>query len=146
MRVAILLFAEFEALDVYGPVEVFGSSDKFQLFTVAATKGEIRSRQGPLTVARHSFSDDCPLFDVLLVPGGQGTREEVNNRELLSWLSTIAQKHETSILSVCTGAALLAKAGVLNNRSATTNKRAFSWVQGLMPDSDIQWVKQARSV
>lgn len=70
LSVALFLFPDFEALDAYGPVEVFGCArDKFEIFTIAAEAGEVKSRQGPATVAAHSFRGHYPHFDILLVPG-----------------------------------------------------------------------------
>ena len=82
-------------------------------------------------------------FDLILVPGGIGTRREVDNPRLLEWLN---QRAAAAILvtSVCTGAALLARAGLLDGKRATTNKRAFAWVASQGPE--VNWIKQARWV
>ena len=141
--VGVLLFPEFELLDVFGPLEAFGHAKEwFRVVTVAEHPGPVASAQGPRAVADHGLAD-CPPLDVLLVPGGMGTRREVNNRALVEWIARQARTAETTT-SVCTGAALLAKAGVLDGRRATSNKRAFGWVSEQGPKVD--WVRQARWV
>ncbi|HEX3176725.1 MAG TPA: DJ-1/PfpI family protein [Methylomirabilota bacterium] len=141
--VGVLLFPEFELLDVFGPLEAFGQArDFFRVLTVAEHAGPVASAQGPRAIADHGL-DDCPPLDILLVPGGMGTRREVGNRTLLDWIARQARRTPTTT-SVCTGSALLAKAGVLDGRRATSNKRAFAWVMEQGPKVD--WVRQARWV
>jgi transcriptional regulator GlxA family with amidase domain len=141
--VGVLLFPEFELLDVFGPLEVFGhAKDWFRIVTVAERPGRVASAQGPRAMADHGFAD-CPAIDILLVPGGLGTRREVDNAALVDWIARQARGAETTT-SVCTGAALLARAGVLDGRRATSNKRAFGWVAGQGPK--VNWVRQARWV
>jgi transcriptional regulator GlxA family with amidase domain len=141
----VLLFEGFELLDVFGPCEAFGIRDldgAFRLAMVAAKAGSIASAQGPRAVAEFGF-DDCPPLDVILVPGGIGTRREVDNDALISWLRARSETAEL-VTSVCTGAGLLARAGLLDGRRATTNKRSFAWVESQGPH--VNWVKQARWV
>ena len=139
----VLLFPEFELLDVFGPLEAFGQAkDWFRVVTVAERPGPVASAQGPRAVADHGFTDS-PAIEILLVPGGMGTRREVGNAALVDWIARQARAAETTT-SVCTGAALLAKAGVLDGRRATSNKRAFAWVTEQGPKVD--WVRQARWV
>jgi transcriptional regulator GlxA family with amidase domain len=141
--VGVLLFPEFELLDAFGPLEAFGhAKDWFRLVTVAAKPGPVASAQGPRAMADYGL-DDCPTLDILLVPGGMGTRREVSNATLVDWIARQARRTEITT-SVCTGAALLAKAGVLDGRRATSNKRAFTWVTEQGPKVD--WVRQARWV
>jgi transcriptional regulator GlxA family with amidase domain len=110
--------------------------------TVAERPGPVESAQGQRAVADHGFAD-CPWLDLLLVPGGMGTRREVENAALLAWLGECARAAEITA-SVCTGAALLARAGLLDGRRATTNKRSFAWVTSQGPRVD--WVREARWV
>ena len=139
----VLLFPEFELLDVFGPLEAFGhAKDFFRIVTVAERPGPVMSAQGPRAVADFGF-DACPALDIVLVPGGMGTRREVDNVSLVDWIARQATRAET-LTSVCTGAALLAKAGVLDGRRATSNKRAFAWVTEQGPKVD--WARQARWV
>jgi transcriptional regulator GlxA family with amidase domain len=139
----ILMFDDFELLDVTGPVEMFGSiPEKIKIVLIAENKGLKKSSQSISIMADLNF-DETPALDILLIPGGMGTRREVNNEKLLAWISDNAKKAELTI-SVCTGSALLAKAGVLNEHRATSNKNAFSWV--MEQSKNALWVKKARWV
>jgi transcriptional regulator GlxA family with amidase domain len=145
LTVGIVLFQGFELLDVFGPCEAYGSSHldgAFKLVTVAAEAGPIPSAQGPAALAEYAF-DTAPHLDLLLVPGGIGTRREVDNPTLLEWLRQRAASARL-VTSVCTGAALFARAGLLDGLRAITNKRAFAWVASQRPA--VNWVKQARWV
>jgi len=102
----------------------------------------VASAQGPRVVADNGL-DDAPKLDWLLVPGGIGTRREVDNARLLEWLRARAATAER-ITSVCTGAAVLARAGLLDGLRATSNKAVFSWVQSQGPN--VTWVPGARWV
>ena len=140
-------------------MEIFGlllneqdSPDFSGVVTVAEQAGSVPSAQGPCSVARYSF-DDCPPLDILVVPGGVGTRAEVLNQSMLRFLQErvagdgAARPPLRRLLSVCTGAALLSAAGLLQSRSATTNKRAFSWVRGIRgEEGGTQWQRSARFV
>jgi len=144
--VGVLLFEGFELLDVFGPLEAWGvhaqASGTCTIVMTAEAAGAVKSAQGPRAMADYALSD-CPHIDVLLVPGGIGTRREVNNTKLLEWLVRRAAAAEI-VTSVCTGAALLARAALLDRHRATTNKLSFKWVteQG----SAVEWIKQARWV
>ncbi len=81
-----ILFEDFELLDLYGPLEMFGSlQGAVKIVTVAERAGPVASTQGPQTVAQYSF-DNCPPLDLILLPGGFGTRSEINNEKLLDFL------------------------------------------------------------
>ena len=141
--IGALIFPGFELLDLYGPLEMFGLlSKEFELSLVAERQGPVKSKPGVESVARFGFADS-PDFDVILVPGGPGTRQEVDNAAILDWIARAADRAGHA-LSVCTGSALFARAGILDGRRATTNKAAFDWVAGQGPRVD--WVKQARWV
>jgi len=145
LTIAAILFGGFELLDVFGPLEAFGmlaESGKCKVLTVGENGGAVASRQGPRTATDHSF-DDCPPLDIFLVPGGLGTRTEASNDRFLKWIRERAQSARF-VMSVCTGTALLARAGLLDGRSATTNKFAFKWVADQGPT--VNWIKQARWV
>src|SRR5580698_10885243 len=110
----VLLFEGFELLDVFGPCEAYGIRDldgAFRIAMVAEKAGPIASAQGPRAVAEFGF-DDCPRLDLMLVPGGIGTRREVYRTSTVLWLRDRAAQAEL-VTSVCTGAALLASAGLL---------------------------------
>lgn len=139
----VVVFTGFELLDVFGPLEMFGNlTGVVEVAMVAQTKGAVASAQGPAAVADYDFTD-APHFDLLLVPGGIGTRTEVDNPALLEWLAQRVRTAEIA-MSVCTGAALFARAGVLDGRRATTNKRSFRWVTEQGPR--VNWIKEARWV
>jgi transcriptional regulator GlxA family with amidase domain len=138
-----LLFPGFELLDVFGPLELFGHlKSQLRLAIVGPSAGPVKSAQGPETLAEFGL-DDAPALDLLLVPGGIGTRTAVNETRLIEWIRSRAAAAEL-VMSVCTGAALLARAGALDGRRATTNKRAFAWVESQGPK--VEWVRQARWV
>ena len=142
-KVGFLLFEGFELLDVFGPAEIFGVLEKFYSVDLLAIQaGPVKSAQGPEVVAAKALADPSEL-DILLVPGGIGTRREAENPEFLDHLSTAAGRIEL-VGSICTGSGLLAAAGLLDGFSATTNKLSFQWVEG---QSDrVAWRKSARWV
>jgi len=143
--VGALLFEGFELLDVFGPLEAWGmlaAAGGWRIVTTAGSAGPVASAQGPAAVAEHALSD-CPKLDAILVPGGMGTRREIHDEALLEWLRRRSAEAEV-VTSVCTGAALLARAGLLDGRRATTNKAAFGWVAG--QGAAVHWTKQARWV
>ena len=143
MSIGVVLFPDFEILDVFGPVEMLGMyPESFRLRMVAETPGMVSSVQAPKCLAEDAFDDDV-AYDAVLVPGGQGTRREVNNRSMIEWLRRRAEQAQF-VTSVCTGAALLAKAGVLDGRKATTNKMSFDWVASQGPN--VLWQHEARWV
>ena len=139
----VVLFPGFELLDVFGPLEAFGNlPGTYRVTMVAEQAGPVASAQGPRVVADHGFAD-CPRLDLMLVPGGIGTRDEAENPRLLQWLARRAADADI-VTSVCTGTALLARAGLLDGKRATTNKAFFQWVADQGPK--VEWVKQARWV
>src|SRR5690606_15412005 len=105
-------------------------------------EGPVASAQGAATIATHSF-ETAPPLDIVMVPGGIGTRTQVHNETFLDYLREV---DETTLYttSVCTGSALLARAGILNGHRATTNKRAFYLAEE--QDGDVDWVVEARWV
>ncbi len=141
-RLGTLLFPGFELLDVFGPLEMFGYAPGVQLVMVAAEAGPVASAQGPRCMAEYGL-DDCPPLEMLLVPGGIGTRAGVDDARLLDWLRQRVPACEVA-MTVCTGTALFARAGLLDGRRATTNKQAFDWVASQGPK--VEWVRQARWV
>ncbi|WP_031479480.1 DJ-1/PfpI family protein [Maridesulfovibrio frigidus] len=141
--IGVVLFPGFELLDVFGPLEMFGTaSEYFNICMVAENSSLVESKQGPKSLAEYSFEEPI-TYDILLVPGGEGTRREVRNESMLAWLRKQAA-HAEYVTSVCTGSALLAKAGVLDGICATTNKIAFDWATSQGPE--VIWKKQARWV
>lgn len=139
----IVLYQGFELLDVCGPAEMFGNvGGPLKLVMVAQHAGDVKSSQGPSMKAEFGF-DDCPPLDIILVPGGFGTLRELNNEAFLNWLRERAKTAEI-VTSVCTGSAILAKAGLLDGHRATSNKVYF---QGAVKQGPkVNWVKEARWV
>jgi putative intracellular protease/amidase len=141
--VGVLLFEAFELLDVFGPLEMFSMlPDDFAIRLISQQAPVVAANGRPRSVVDDHFADDRH-YDILMVPGGMGTRREVDNTALLHWLAAAAERAEI-VASVCTGSALLAKAGLLDGRKATTNKNAFDWVVSQGPN--VQWQRRARWV
>ena len=141
--IGALIFPEFELLDLYGPLEMFSMYPKeFEIRIVAQYSPDVPSSGGPRTAVDDQITEQ-DQYDILLVPGGRGTRKDIDNPVLIDWLARAAAKAEI-VASVCTGSALLAKAGLLDGRAATTNKLAFDWVASHGPKTD--WKRNARWV
>ncbi len=142
-RVGALLFDRFELLDVFGPLELLGVlPERFEITTVGPARGPVRSAQGPTAVADHGYGQ-APQCDIVLVPGGIGTRTLVQDAGFGEWLASWANGSEV-VASVCTGSALLASAGLLDGYRATSNKRAFAWARA--QSQAVTWLPQARWV
>ena len=139
-NIGILLFENFETLDVFGPVEILGRlKDMYQIEFYSLNGGIIKSTQNVKIVTQKLT--DAQKFDIFLIPGGMGTRLEVNNPEMISKIAAISNI-TPHVLTVCTGSALLAKTGLLNGLDATSNKRAFEWVSS--QEAKVNWIKKAR--
>jgi len=138
-----IFYEDFELLDMYGPLEMFGSiGPELEIVCVAEQAGEVKSAQGPRAVAERSFAD-CPPLDLLLLPGGVGTLSQFANEPLLEFLRARCPSAEVT-MSVCSGSALLAKAGVLDGRRATSNKQFFGLATS--QSEKVDWVEAARWV
>lgn len=137
---AILIFDDVEVLDFCGPFEVFSVANRFtdspafNVLTVA--QKTLITTRGGLSVNSHHRLADCPRPDLLLVPGGLGTRKEMHNPALIDWIMQVSEKAEL-ILSVCTGALLLAKAGLLDGLEATTHHGAIDLLRETAPNSTV---------
>ncbi|MBS0470820.1 MAG: DJ-1/PfpI family protein [Proteobacteria bacterium] len=121
-RIGILIFDDAEELDFVGPYEVFTMAGQmkegsYDTVLIAERDAPVRCAKG-MTVLPHATTATCGLLDVLLVPGGQGTRREVNNRALLDWIGACRAQW---ITSVCTGAMLLTAAGPARGKRVTTH-------------------------
>ncbi|MBH0095817.1 DJ-1/PfpI family protein [Psychrobacter sp. NZS113] len=141
--ITALVFDDFETLDLFGPIEMFGSlPEHYRIQFTSMAGGIIRSKHGVLmqTIA---VSELAHQTDIVLVPGGLGTRQLVYNPSFLQTLIALTDEADW-VLSVCTGSALLAKSGVLNGKRATSNKLAWQWV--ISQSDQVDWVKQARWV
>jgi transcriptional regulator GlxA family with amidase domain len=139
--VGILIFDEVEVLDFCGPFEVFASArpadedggDRrlFRALTIAEEPRIVTCRGG-LLVQPNAALDDHPPLDLLVVPGGQGTRRERQNARLLDWIAAQSARAELTT-SVCTGAFLLAERGLLDGRRATTHWGSVEWMRQQYP-------------
>jgi transcriptional regulator GlxA family with amidase domain len=139
--VAILVFDDVEVLDFAGPFEVFNVASElmrpspFCVFAVGISSQPILARGKLVVTPRYSIGE-CPRPDILVVPGGQGTRPLLKHEGLLRWIAERAAEAELC-LSVCTGALLLAGAGLLKDRSATTHHGAWELLGALSPTTEL---------
>jgi putative intracellular protease/amidase len=140
--IGIVLYPGFEVLDVFGPLEMWANDPSFEVVLIAEQAGDVRSAQGAVVKADHGFAD-APALDILMVPGGAGTLAQLENPAMLDFIR-LQDRSTDFTTSVCTGSALLAKAGVLKGRKATSNKAAFSLA--VQQDSSVTWLKRARWV
>lgn len=141
MDVNILLFPDFETLDAFGPVEILGRINDYTLHYVSINGGLVISRQQ--TQIMTEPIDQADPSGILLIPGGQGTRPLVHDEDFTKNLEHAAEQ-AAFCLTVCTGSALLARTGLLDDRKATSNKIAFDWVKSVNPT--VHWVEHARWV
>lgn len=148
-NVAILIFNDVEVLDFAGPFEVFSitgkqdGSDPFNVYTVAESAAVLA--RNALSINAHYTLRNCPPPDILIVPGGggyradgtpYGTRKEIDNQLLLDWIEQCAQKTE-KLLSVCTGALLLARIGLLKGMVATTHRGAIAHLTEMLSAGQV---------
>jgi transcriptional regulator GlxA family with amidase domain len=148
--VGIFLFNDVEVLDFAGPFEVFSrtrlepgaqsrrsdESAPFDVFTVAARDRAITATGGLNVAARYLWSD-APKMDIVVIPGGFGTRALVDDVPTAAWINDIAPRAE-QMTSVCTGSLLLARAGLLANRQATTHHAAYELLASLDPSITVR--------
>ncbi|MCG8591948.1 MAG: DJ-1/PfpI family protein [Proteobacteria bacterium] len=143
--VGILLFEDVEELDFAGPFEVFGMASKLsadlRVVTIAEGSDPVRAFNGLRVVPDHSF-ENAPALDILLVPGGMGTRKLVDNAAVIDWLRKTAADCEW-VTSVCTGTLLLHEAGVAAGKRTTTH---WAFVEALRERGDIEVLEEVRYV
>ena len=138
-----IFYDQFELLDNYGPLEMFGSvGPELRIVTVAEKAGPVASVQGPQTVAEYGYAN-CPKLDLILLPGGIGTVAQLGNAVTHAFLRERSRSAEVT-MSVCSGSAILAKAGLLDGRRATSNKQWFDLAR--MQSAKVDWVTAARWV
>lgn len=141
-RVGIVLFEEVESLDFCGPYEVFTAArlndsrrreepSPFEVVLVAAGSKAIAAAGGMRVIPDYTF-ENCPRLDILVVPGGWGTRRQLRNVDLLEWLRRRAAEVEI-VAAVCTGSMLLGFAGLLDGHRATTHWRSLDWMRESFP-------------
>jgi transcriptional regulator GlxA family with amidase domain len=141
-RVGILIFPDVEVLDFCGPYEVFSVTrldetrrmeepSPFEVSLIAERADPVVATGG-LRVIPDCTIDDCPALDILVIPGGWGTRKEIRNARILGWIADRGRQVET-LTSVCTGSMLLGQAGLLEGRRATTHWAALDWMRQSFP-------------
>ena len=156
INVGILIFDEVEVLDFAGPFEVFSrtrllkgaesrrsdESAPFNPFTVSIDTKPLTATGGLKIIADYTFNN-FPKIDILIIPGGFGTRTLLNNESLLKWIKAVSDKSNITA-SVCTGSLLLAKAGLLEGKRATTHWGAIEALKSI--SKDIQVITERRVV
>ena len=148
-NVGIFIFDEVDILDFSGPYEVFSrtrtkpgiesrknnDSAPLNVFTISKLQQTIRVSGGLKVLADYNFKDN-PKVDILLIPGGLGTRSLLQSKEIISWILDTA-KGASLLTSVCTGSLLLARAGLLKNKKATTHWGALELLKNVSPSTKI---------
>ncbi|MFV0418746.1 MAG: DJ-1/PfpI family protein [Dysgonomonas sp.] len=143
MRFNIILFPDFETLDVFGPVEIFGKVNECNIEYYSLHGGLVANKDN-VRISTQAF-DEIPADEnnILFIPGGLGTRSIINDKVFIENIKALAE-NSIYVITVCTGSALLAKTGLLDGSTATSNKLSFEWV---MESSDkVKWVRKARWV
>jgi transcriptional regulator GlxA family with amidase domain len=146
-QVGILVFDDVEVLDFCGPFEVFSVSrinperimeetPPFRVSLIAERNEAVVTRGGMRVLPDYKL-DDCPPLDILLIPGGLGTRREMNNERVVSWIAERSNQAGT-VASVCTGSILLGKAGLLEGKHATSHWISLDWMQKLFPRTKVE--------
>jgi transcriptional regulator GlxA family with amidase domain len=140
--VGIFIFPDVEVLDFCGPFEVFSvaghqvADGTFRVITIAKSLETLRARNGLQVVPDYTWQNAPPL-DLLLIPGGQGTRPLIHDISTIEWIQQQASEAEL-VLSVCTGALLLAKAGLLDGLAATTHHGAIDLLKELATKTNVR--------
>ena len=149
-RVGIVLFEDVEVLDFCGPFEVFSATrmneekrreepSPFEVLLIAENPSPITTTGGMKVLPHYTF-DSCPRLDILVCPGGWGTRKELKNPIMLDWLRMRAAEVET-LAAVCTGSMLLGFAGLLDGLHATTHWRSLDWMRESFPTVTVEYGK-----
>ncbi len=148
MTLGVILYPTFEPLDVFGPVEMFMCvpGNLLRVVFIAEKAGLVeagtQSQRGPKVYADYGY-DDAPKLDIILVPGGFGTLPQLTNEKTLNFVRERSADARITT-SVCSGSAILAKAGLLDGKKATSNKSFFDMLKTNGPKTD--WIRQARWV
>jgi transcriptional regulator GlxA family with amidase domain len=149
-QVGVLLFPEVELLDYCGPLEVFTVAARLlerpipslHVFTIAEREGPLKTRAGSRVLPDYTL-ESHPRIDILVVPGGWGTRREVDNAQLISWIGGVMATAQITA-SVCTGVFLLARTGRLGRREVTTHWASLDRLATDFPElivaSGVRWV------
>ena len=140
--IGIAIFEGVEELDFVGPWEVLGMwagqwpEDGAQVFTMAQHEGVVECAKGMRVIPDHTW-ESAPPVDVLIYPGGRGTRPQVFDEEILAWINIQAERG-TLMTSVCTGSLVYAAAGLLDGRPATTHWSALDSLSELGNDIEVR--------
>jgi putative intracellular protease/amidase len=141
MQIAILLYDRFTALDAVGPYDVLGRLPGADLAFVAVEPGPVRTEQRTLALTADKALSEVPRPDIVMVPGGFGTRDLFDDEAIIGWLRE-AHEHSKWTTSVCTGSLLLAAAGILDGVEAATHWLARDELAALgaipVPDRVVQ--------
>ena len=151
-NIGIILFPVVEELDFVGPYEAFGmlrlQDRDWQPLLIAENGGVVECAHHLKVTTDHSF-DDAPPLDVILVPGGMGTREEIDNPRMIEFVRERGAA-ATWVTSVCTGAMVLHRAGFLAGRRATTHWGAIAELRAMGGDvqvvDDERWVRDGNVI
>jgi len=146
-QVGIVVYEAVEVLDFCGPFEVFSLTrlneekrreepSPFNVFLIAEATSPVVATGGMKVVPDYDL-DTCPQLDILIIPGGWGAIREMNNERLVNWIGTRSTQVGT-LTSVCTGALLLGKAGLLDGKRATTHWRFLDRMQELFPRVTVE--------
>ncbi|WP_041287248.1 DJ-1/PfpI family protein [Desulfomonile tiedjei] len=147
-QVGIVLFDDVEVLDFCGPFEVLSATrlneekrreepSPFRVLLVAEKAGPVITTGGMKVIPDYTF-ESCPKLDILVVPGGWGTRKEIGNSVMLDWLRARATEVEM-LTSVCTGSMLLGFAGLLEGHKATTHWKSLDWMRDSFPGVTVSY-------
>lgn len=139
MNIAIVLFDRFTALDAVGPYETLGRIPGAKVTFVAETPGPVRTDTGNLAITADASLADLPDPEILVIPGGPGQTQQMDNDKLLEW---VRQAHETSTwtTSVCTGSLILGAAGLLQGKKATCHWLALDQLPAFGAEPTLQRV------
>ncbi|MGD1978312.1 MAG: DJ-1/PfpI family protein [Akkermansiaceae bacterium] len=146
--VSILVFEDVEVMDFAGPFEVFSVTNElnddslFDLEIIAQGKAPVRAKGG-LSINPDHGIEEITSTDILIIPGGSGTRQVIKDETLVEWVGKVGTKAK-QILSVCTGSHILAKAGLLDHLKATTHHQTFERLGALAPRTEV--LRDARFV
>ena len=138
LNVGILLFDQAEVLDFAGPFEVFSVCSElhdfelYEVFTVSENGKTIEAVNGLSVNPKYSF-DNCPKIDILIVPGGFGTRKLIDNDHSLQWIKSAYERSKLT-LSICSAATLFGKLGLLNGKAYCTHNEVYGRMKKLVPD------------
>lgn len=141
-KVGIYIFDDVEVLDFAGPFEVFAVTDElsdyqlFEVFTVSQDGKQISARNGLKVQPDYSF-DNHPAIDLLIIPGGMGTRVVIKDNAPLEWIAKVHPNTKIT-MTVCTGSLLLAKLGLLDGQPATSHHTVFDFLRKIAPTIEIK--------